>query len=120
MVLQTRTPLVRARLLSDQKIHCQFAVDHKGPNLNMEWLWNWRGERVKQFGYASRSGKTQGKGVSVKDLVGGDASLSLSLLKIPNEGTYICSVSVPPLFTSHDIALNIVGEYGFSKIGIDI
>lgn len=110
MVLQTRSPSVRAALRSDQKLHCQFAVDHKGPNVSVSWRLRRRGEYTPLFSHASRSGQTQGSGVRVKVLAGGDVSLSLLPIKMTSEGIYICSVSVPPLTTSQDITLHIIGE----------
>uniref|UniRef100_UPI003AABDED8 tapasin-related protein n=1 Tax=Centroberyx gerrardi TaxID=166262 RepID=UPI003AABDED8 len=107
MVLQTMSPSVRATLQSQQKLHCQFTIDHRGPNVNVEWYRQQRGERTKLFSYSSRSGQTQGTGVGLKGLAGGDASFTLPAVKITSEGTYVCSVSVPPLFGSLDISLNI-------------
>ncbi|KAM4627734.1 tapasin-related protein [Polymixia lowei] len=108
MVLLTRTPSVQAGLRSDQKLHCQFAVDHKAANVNVEWNVQRRGDRTRLYSYGSRSGKTQGTGVRLKGLAEGDASFSLPHVKITDEGTYVCSVSVPPLFASQDIILHII------------
>lgn len=105
---------MRASLGSQQKLHCQFGVDHKGPNVTVEWHWQYRGERIKLFSHNSRTGQTQGAGVGVKALTGGDVSYTLPFAKMSSEGTFICSVSVTPLFTSVDISLRIEGE---GKIG---
>lgn len=107
MVIKTQTPSVKAGLGSQQKLHCQFAVDHKGPNVTVEWHWQHRGERNKLFSHNSRLGQTQGTGVGLRSLGGGDASYTLPFTKMSSEGTYICSVSVIPLFVSLDINLNI-------------
>lgn len=107
MVITTQTPSVKASLGSKQKLHCQFAVDHKGPNITTEWHWQHRGERVKLFSHTSRTGQTVGSGVGLKSLSGGDASYTLPFSKMNSEGTYLCSVSVMPLFASLDISLNI-------------
>lgn len=107
MVIKTQSPLVRAGLGSEQKLHCQFAVDHKGPNVTVEWHRQYRGERTRLFSHTSRTGQSQGTGVRLRSLEGGDASYSLPFTKIISEGTYICSVSVLPLFVKLDIELHI-------------
>lgn len=108
MVLYTRTPVVRAGLLSDQKLHCQFAVDHKGPKFTAEWRAQRHGDWTQLFSY-SNSGKKSGTGVTLLALVAsGDVSLSLPLVKIASEGKYVCSVSVSPLTAAQDITLDVV------------
>lgn len=89
-------------------LHCQFAIDHKGPNVSVEW--HKRGERTKLFSYTSHTRKTEGKGVELKRLAAGDASYSIPFTKISNEGAHVCSVSVMPLFADLDISLRIEGE----------
>lgn len=107
MVVKTQTPSVKAGLGSQQKLHCQFAVDHKGPSFTVEWHRQHRGERSRLFSHNSRSGQTQGTGVGLKSLAGGDASYTVPFTKMTSEGTYICSVSVIPLFANLDINLHI-------------
>ncbi|XP_063763560.1 tapasin-related protein-like isoform X1 [Eleginops maclovinus] len=107
MVIKTLTPSVRAGLGSQQKLHCQFAVDHHGPNVSVEWILQQRGERTSLFSHNSRTGQRQGTGVELRGLAGGDASYNLPFTKMSNEGTYICSVSVIPLFISVDIVLQV-------------
>ncbi|XP_030633458.1 tapasin-related protein-like [Chanos chanos] len=108
MLVLTRTPAVQVGLLKEQKLHCQFAVDHKLPNLTVEWRHTRRGDRTKLFSYVRSSGKADGSGASVKAIAAGDASLKLPLTKQTSEGTYVCSVYVPPLYGSHDITLSIM------------
>ncbi|KAG7218406.1 hypothetical protein INR49_020405 [Caranx melampygus] len=107
MVIKTQTPSVKATLSSQQKFHCQFALDHKGPNITVEWHFQHRGERNKLFRHNSRSGKTEGSGVDMKGLAAGDISYVLPHTKMNNEGTYICSVTVDPLFVSLDVNLHV-------------
>lgn len=107
MVIKTQSPSVRAGLGSQQKLHCQFAVDHKGPNVTVEWHRQHRGERTRLFSHNGRTGQSQGSGVGLRSLAGGDASYSLPFIKMSSEGTYICSVSVIPLFVNLDISLHI-------------
>lgn len=107
MIIQTQSPTVKGALGSQQKLHCHFAVDHKRPNVTVEWHWQHRGERIKLFSHTSLSGQTQGSGVEVKRLASGDASYTLPFTKMASEGTYICSVSVNPLFAHQDINLHV-------------
>lgn len=112
MVVKTASPSVKVRLGVQQKLHCQFALDHRGPNITVEWHWQYRGERVRLFSHTSRSGQTDGTGVKLKSLADGDASYTVPFTKMTSEGTYICSISVNPLFASMDISLEIEGEAG--------
>ncbi|XP_059187829.1 tapasin-related protein-like [Centropristis striata] len=98
MVIKTRTPSVRAGLGSQQKLHCQFAVDHKGPDITVEWHLKHRGEKRSQI---------QGTGVGLRGLAGGDASYTRLVTNMSSEGTYSCSVSVNPVSVSVDINLQI-------------
>uniref|UniRef100_A0A8C6NWV1 Si:ch211-108p6.4 n=1 Tax=Nothobranchius furzeri TaxID=105023 RepID=A0A8C6NWV1_NOTFU len=105
MVMKTETPLVKTSLRSEQKLHCQFSVDHRGANTTVEWHWQRRGERTRLFSHTGRS--RQGSGVALKALAGGDASYSLPFTKMSSEGTYVCSVQVNPLSASVDVNLLI-------------
>ncbi|KAI5098897.1 hypothetical protein C0J45_11036, partial [Silurus meridionalis] len=107
MVVLTRTPVIHVRLMEKQTLHCQFAVDHKQADVTVEWVFQRRGERTKLFSYSSRTGKSEGSGVSMKTIAAGDASLKLPLTRQTSEGTYACSVFIPPLHTNTDIILNI-------------
>ncbi|XP_018606086.1 tapasin-related protein [Scleropages formosus] len=108
MVVLTRSPSMEVGLLKDPALHCQFAVDHKRPDLTVEWRLQRHGERSKLFSYTSRSGKTEGAGLSQRAINNGDASLRLSPTTVASEGTYICSVYVPPLYGSQEIVLHIL------------
>lgn len=109
MVVLTRTPVIYVGLMKEQILHCQFAVDHKQASLTLEWVHQRRGERFKIFSYSSRTGKSEGSGVSLKTLAAGDASMKLPLTKQTSEGTYTCSVFIPPLHYNSDIVLSIQG-----------
>ncbi|KAI2656262.1 Tapasin-related protein [Labeo rohita] len=97
--------------LKEPNLHCQFAVDHKLPNATVEWRLQKHGERSKLFSYSSRTGKAEGSGVAVKAIAAGNASFKLPPTRKHSEGTYICSVMVPPLFGSHDIPLTLSEGY---------
>ncbi|MBN3308280.1 TPSNR protein, partial [Amia calva] len=112
MVVLTRTPTVDSALLRDVRLDCGFAVDHTRPEVTVEWRVQHRGERLKLFSYASRTGRpetqTPGAAVSLKDIQRGNASLRLTGVQVKSEGTYVCSVYVPPLYGSHDVQLRIL------------
>ncbi|XP_026853496.2 tapasin-related protein-like [Electrophorus electricus] len=109
LVVLTRTPSVRVGLMKDLTLHCQFAVDHKQANVTVEWRQQRRGERTKLFTYSSRTGQSEGSGVSLRGLSNaGNASLKLPPTTQASEGTYMCSVLVPPLYISQDITLSIL------------
>lgn len=108
MMMKTLTPSLKSSLGAQNKLHCQFAIDHRGPDLTLEW--HKRGERSTLFSYSRRTGQTEGGGVDKKGLADGDASYNLAFTKIINEGAYVCSVSVLPLSANLDISLHIEGE----------
>ncbi|XP_072310778.1 tapasin-related protein-like [Eucyclogobius newberryi] len=105
MVMKSQTPKIKASLGSTQKLDCHFAVDHKAPNVVVEW--HKRGERTSLFNHSAHTGVSQGSGVSTKKLSSGDASYSIPLSKMSSEGTYMCSVTVLPLHWSLEISLQI-------------
>ncbi|XP_068562059.1 tapasin-related protein-like isoform X2 [Cebidichthys violaceus] len=107
MVIKTKTPSMRAGLGSQQKLHCQFAIDHKAPKVTVEWHQQHRGERTRLFSHNGRTGRSEGSGVRQKSLADGNASFSLPFTEITSEGTYICSVSVIPLFGSVEIRFHV-------------
>ncbi|XP_053278304.1 tapasin [Pleuronectes platessa] len=107
LVMKTQSPSVKATLSSQQKLHCQFALDHRDPDVTVEWNWQHRGERIPLFSHSPRLRHNQGTGVELKSLAKGDATYNLPFTKMSSEGRYICSVSVNPLFTSLDINLYV-------------
>ncbi|KAL2096456.1 hypothetical protein ACEWY4_008604 [Coilia grayii] len=108
MLVLSNTPTVEVGLVKEQTLSCEFAVDHKSAQLTVEWRLQRRGERSKLFSYSSHTGQVEGSGVSAKAIGRGDASLKIPLTKHASEGTYTCSIYVPPLYGSHDIALHIM------------
>lgn len=109
MVMTTQSPSVKAELGSQIKLHCQFFLDHKAPNVTVEWHLQRPGTRTQLFMHNSRSGQSQGTGVRLTSLIEGDASYTLLSSEMGSEGTYVCSVSVMPLSTSLDIKLHVQG-----------
>ncbi|XP_062274956.1 tapasin-related protein-like isoform X2 [Scomber scombrus] len=107
MVMITQSPSVKVELRSQTKLHCQFFLDHKAPNVTVEWHWQHHGTRTQLFKHNSRSGQSQGTGVRLTSLIEGDASYTLLSSEMGSEGTYVCSVSVMPLSASLDIKLYV-------------
>ncbi|KAK0141122.1 Tapasin-related protein [Merluccius polli] len=108
MVLHTRSVALKVGLRSEQKLHCQFAVDHRGPNFRVEWRAQRHGDWAELFSHTSHSGETWGSGVSRTGLVKtGDATLTIPFIKISSEGKYVCSVSIGPLRASLDVLLHV-------------
>ncbi|XP_056613099.1 tapasin-related protein-like [Triplophysa dalaica] len=107
MAVLTRTPYVEVGLLKEPTLHCQFAVDHKKANVRVEWIFQRHGERRTLFSYPSHTAITKGTGVSIKDIVAGNASLKLPPTRKTSEGTYICSIRVPPLNGSLNILVSL-------------
>ncbi|XP_034557319.1 tapasin-related protein-like [Notolabrus celidotus] len=104
MITKTLSPSVTAALGSKQRLHCQFAVDHKSPQVTVEWH---RYHRGSFFSHNSHTGQTKGSGVELMSLINGDASFTVPHTDISSEGKYVCSVSVNPLSISMDIYLHI-------------
>lgn len=108
--MKTQTPSLKAGIGVAKKLHCQFAVDHKGPNMTVEWNAQFHGERRQLFSHTGRTGHIEGRGVDLKSLAGGDASYTIPYTKATSKGSYICSVFVSPVFASVDISLQIEGK----------
>ncbi|XP_054650457.1 tapasin-related protein-like isoform X2 [Dunckerocampus dactyliophorus] len=104
MIMKTQTPSVTSGLGFQKKLHCQFAVDHKRPNVTVRWH---QQHYTDIFSHASHSGKTKGTGVDLRKLASGDLSYTLPFTKVLHAGTYTCSASVLPLFISLNIILQI-------------
>lgn len=105
MVMKTETPSIKASLRSEQKLDCRFFVDHKAANVEVKW--HKSGERTVLFSHSRQTGTRQGSGVTLKALSKGEASYSVPLTQISNQGVHICSVTVPPLNGSLEITLQI-------------
>ncbi|KAL1267313.1 hypothetical protein QQF64_032676 [Cirrhinus molitorella] len=107
MVFLSKTPSVDVGLFKEPDLDCRFAVDHALPHATVEWKLQQHGRRTDLFSYSSRTGKTEGNGVALKAIAAGNVSYKLRSTSTHSEGTYICSVMVPPLNGSHDIPLRI-------------
>ncbi|XP_063061222.1 tapasin-related protein-like [Engraulis encrasicolus] len=100
MIISSSTPTVNVGLVKEQMLNCEFAVDHKSPHITVEWRLQRTGEpTTKLLSYSGHTNKVIGSG---------DASFKIPLTKRASEGTYICSVYVPPLYGSLGIALQIM------------
>lgn len=110
MVVKSQSPLIKSGIGLSKKLQCQFAVDHKLPNMTIEWIAQFHGERRQLFSHTSRTGHSEGTGVDLKSLAGGDASYTIPYTKATSKGSYICSVLVSPVLASVSISLQIEGE----------
>lgn len=108
--MKSQSPSVKSGIGLSKKLHCQFVVDHKGPNMTIEWNAQFHGERRLLFSHTSRTGHIEGRGVDLKSLAGGDASYTIPYTKATSKGSYICSVLVSPILSSVNINLQIEGE----------
>ncbi|XP_077579540.1 tapasin-related protein [Stigmatopora nigra] len=107
VMLKTLSPMETSGIGHQKTLHCQFAVDHKAPNVSVLWYQQSRGERRILFGHASRSGQTEGRGVELKNLARGDLSYTIPFTEVKHTGKYVCSVSVFPMSINLDINLQI-------------
>ncbi|KAG5277226.1 hypothetical protein AALO_G00115140 [Alosa alosa] len=85
MLMFSNTPTVVVGLMKEQTLNCEFAVDHKAAHLTVEWHLQRKGHRSKLFSYSSHTGQRE-----------------------TSEGTYVCSVHVPPIAGSHSMALQLM------------
>lgn len=111
LVILTCSASVKVSLGQEQQLHCQFAVDHKAPDLTVEW-YQWRSGqgKTKLFSYSKRSGKKEGRGVSLAGIDKGDATFTILATKVESEGKYVCSIHVPPIQGHLDMDLKIIGK----------
>ncbi|XP_029373751.1 tapasin-related protein-like [Echeneis naucrates] len=107
MVIKTQTPSVTSGLRVQQKLHCQFAVDHEAPHVSVVWIFQ---HRAVLFNHNSSTGETKGSGVDTKSLAGGDVSYNIQSTNTANDGTYTCSVMVDSLLIRLNIYLHIQKE----------
>ncbi|XP_051934948.1 tapasin-related protein-like [Hippocampus zosterae] len=107
VIMKTQTPTVTIGLGFQKKLHCKFAVAHKRPNMSVQWYQQYHGEQRNLFRHDSHSGESEGKGVDLRKLAGGDLSYTFPFTEVKHTGTYVCSVSVFPLSSSLEISLQI-------------
>lgn len=109
-MVKSQSPQIKSGIGLSKKLHCQFAVDHKGSNMTLEWIAQFHGERRQLFSHTSQTGHVEGRGVDLKSLAAGDATYTIPYTKATSTGSYICSVSVSPVTASVNINLEIEGE----------
>ncbi|KAG7275103.1 hypothetical protein CRUP_009463 [Coryphaenoides rupestris] len=113
MVLHTRTISLQAGLGSEQKLHCQFAVDHRGPTFRVAWRAQRKGEWAELYSYDSHTGVTRGSGVSQTGLAKmGDATLTLPYVKISSEGKSMVRNNAKPPRVSLNVGPQLELEAG--------
>nr|XP_014347001.1 PREDICTED: tapasin-related protein-like isoform X2 [Latimeria chalumnae] len=110
-LVRTTTPLIQTPMKKDALLDCTFALDHSA-DVIVEWRFQYKGEKKKLFAYNGPRKQVEHteKGVQVllDGIPKGNASLLVRNIALKNEGTYTCSVYVPPLFGIHNIQLEIL------------
>lgn len=112
---------VSSQLKSDAVLHCGFRQQEAQPvqEVAVEWRLQHRGKGWKVLQTKTRLDgteqsavvheKRQGSSVNLTQLVAeGDASVMLAKLKVMDEGSYICSVSLGPFHAQQIIQLQLL------------
>ncbi|GCC24607.1 tapasin-related protein [Chiloscyllium punctatum] len=110
-IVHTRTPLIRTKLKQDLVLDCGYKIDHS-TDFNIDWRYQHKGNKKKLFAYNGRHQRVEyiEKGVELfmDQIKQGNASLLLRNIGVKDEGSYLCSVYVPPLFGTHTIEVEIM------------
>lgn len=110
-IVRTSTPLIRAKLKQDVMLDCSYKIDHSA-DVNIEWRHQHKRARTKLFSYNGRHRQVEhlepGVTAFEEQIKNGNASIRIQNVAIKDEGTYICSVYVPPLFGTNTVLLEIV------------
>ncbi|XP_041052830.1 tapasin-related protein-like [Carcharodon carcharias] len=110
-IVHTSTPSIRTKLKQDLILDCGYKIDHS-TDFNIDWRYQHKGNKRKLFSYNGRHEQVEHveKGVEVfmDQIKNGNASLRIRNIGIKDEGSYICSVYVPPLFGTHTIEVEIM------------
>lgn len=121
MVVYSDVKSLTAPLKGDALLPCVFKQQDSplAPDVHIEWRVQHRGKGRKVFEmktplehtegkvevHAERSGSSVSAGAVVSE---GNASLSLSALKVADEGTYICTVTIGQFHAQQVIQLNVI------------
>uniref|UniRef100_A0A3Q4BLC9 Ig-like domain-containing protein n=1 Tax=Mola mola TaxID=94237 RepID=A0A3Q4BLC9_MOLML len=117
----TERKKVSALLRSDVVLSCGFKQQekHLAPEVDLEWRLQHRGKGLKLLNITTRlddaegstavnEGRT-GSSVDAAAIVNdGDASVTLTKIKVQDEGTYICTVSLGPFQAQQIIQLQVL------------
>eukprot|EP00062_Callorhinchus_milii_P015346 gi/632965491/ref/XP_007898918.1/ PREDICTED: tapasin-related protein-like [Callorhinchus milii] len=110
-IVRTSTPLIRAKLKQDVVLDCSYNIDHNA-DVIIEWRHEHERKKTKLFSYNGRHRQVEHleKGVVAfeEQIRNGNASIRIQNLAVKDEGTYICSVYVPPLFGMSIVLLEIM------------
>ncbi|XP_072254104.1 natural cytotoxicity triggering receptor 3 ligand 1-like [Pyxicephalus adspersus] len=109
--IHTHTPHIYAGLNDNVVLGCAFMVDHKA-DASVTWTYQGKGKKnqklltykgsTKELEYHSKKGLVQ-----VEEIQKGIASLSVTNVKLENEGLFTCAVSVGSLYAEQQIHLEI-------------
>uniref|UniRef100_A0A3Q3WSA4 Ig-like domain-containing protein n=1 Tax=Mola mola TaxID=94237 RepID=A0A3Q3WSA4_MOLML len=107
----TERKKVSALLRSDVVLSCGFKQQekHLAPEVDLEWRLQHRGKGLKLLNITTRldDGRTR-KDVLLTIVNDGDASVTLTKIKVQDEGTYICTVSLGPFQAQQIIQLQVL------------
>lgn len=121
MVVHSDVQALTAPLKGDVLLPCGFKQQDSllGPHVHIEWRVQHRGKGRKVLevkvpledaeGEAEMRAERSGSWVSAEGVVSdGDASLTLSGLRVADEGTYICTVSIGHFHAQQVIQLSVI------------
>ncbi|XP_067866611.1 tapasin-like [Heterodontus francisci] len=110
-IIYTGTPLIRTKLKQDLILDCGYKIDHS-TDFNIDWRYQHKGTKKKLFAYNGRRQQVEhieeGVEIFMDQIKNGNASLRIRNVRIKDEGSYTCSVYVPPLFGTHTIELEVM------------
>ncbi|TNN02755.1 hypothetical protein fugu_010242 [Takifugu bimaculatus] len=111
---------ISARLRSDAVLHCSFRHPEVPPEQEVAigWRLQHKGKGWKVLHMETRLDEAEpravvheerrGSSLNVTQVVDGDASVTLTKLKVRDEGSYICSVSLGPFKAQQIIQLHLL------------
>lgn len=121
MVVYSDVKSVTAPLKEDTLLPCNFKQRDSplGPDVHIEWRVQHRGKGRKVLemktpleeteGQTEMHAERSGSSVNAEEVVSeGNASLTLSRLKVSDEGTYICTITIGQFHAQQVIQLNVI------------
>ncbi|GCB62454.1 hypothetical protein scyTo_0004252, partial [Scyliorhinus torazame] len=110
-VVHTSTPLTKTKLKQDLVLDCGYKIDHS-TDFNIDWRYQHKGIKKKLFSYNGRHEQVEHleKGVEVfmDRIRTGNASIRIRNIDVQDEGSYTCSVYVPPLFGIQTLEVEVL------------
>ncbi|XP_078080938.1 tapasin-related protein-like [Mustelus asterias] len=110
-IVHTSTPLITTKLKQDLVLDCGYKIDHS-TDFNIDWRYQHKGTKKKLFSYNGRHERVEhleeGVEVFMDQIKNGNASIRIRNIGIKDEGSYTCSVYVPPLFGTQTIEVEVM------------